>query len=315
VVDGGDLLFSVTASDVTIENLTIDLGDSTADYDVGVFSPNDASVDGLVIQDSILRYASFGNATGEQLIHLGGGVGNVVQRNNLETASLNSTLYLGEGANTSLMFAGNTIGPVSDADGGGTAVNSFGPVVDSTFDDNSFTKTGIAIYLGSGSAATDNVAVTNNTFTGNTSVTYAALVITSEVAGVATGNIDVNHNTFTTSAGEAISIFDWSPASADVDGATIDVNRNSIAGNADGLDVGATGVTGTVDGECNWWGDASGPSGVGPGTGDSVTAGATFCCRSGGDDDSGGDCGCWCWGHGVCVSWGVSADHDAWDHR
>ncbi|MFH2072696.1 MAG: thrombospondin type 3 repeat-containing protein, partial [Actinomycetota bacterium] len=277
VVDGTDVLFSVTASGVTIGNLTIELGDDTADYDVGVFSPNDGSVNGLVIQDSILRFASFGNAIGEQLIHLGGGTGNIIQRNDLETASSNSTLYLGDGTNRSLMFAGNTIAPVSDVDGGGTAVNSFGPVVQSTFDDNTFTNTGIAIYLGSGTTATHDVAVTNNTFTGTSGVAppRGAVMITSEVDGVAISDIDVNHNTFTTSAGKAVSVFAWDPTTADVDGATIDVTRNSIAGNADGLDIGA-GVTGTVDGRCNWWGDASGPSGVGPGTGDSVTAGAIF---------------------------------------
>lgn len=52
-----------------------------------------------------------------------------------------------------------------------------------------------------------------------------------------------------------------------------DVNRNAITGNDVGLRV--TG-TATADGTCNWWGSASGPGGSGPGTGDSVSAGATF---------------------------------------
>jgi hypothetical protein len=279
VVNGRDLLFSVTASGVTIENLTIDLGDDDSDYDVGVFTDNFVHVDGLVVQDSIFRFAAFGNATGEQLIHLGGGTGHTVQRNNFETASGNSVLYLGErtvGTNTDLTFSGNTIAPVSDANGGGTAIGAWGAVVDSTFDSNTFTETGYGIWLGAGLPDTDNVAVTNNTFTASTSTTYAALLIVSEEAGSTTSNIDVSHNVFTGGAAAAVSIGEtWGWALGNVDGATITVNRNHIAGNADGLLIGS-GVTGTVNSQCNWWGDASGPSGVGPGTGDSVTAGTTF---------------------------------------
>lgn len=281
VVNGTDVLFMVTASGVTIEELTVDLGNEDSDYDVGVFSPDDGSVDNLVIQDSVFRFAGFGAPAGkgEQLIHLGGGTGNTVQRNDLETASANSTLYLGPATHTSLTFSDNTIGTVLDGDGGGTSVNSFGPVVNSTFSMNTFTTTGIGIYLGSGPAATDNVTVTHNSFTGTTSThatAGAAVVITSEVDGVATGNINVTYNTFTTSAGKAVSIFDWDPTTADVNGATINVNRNAInLDNTDGLIVGL-GVAGTVDGECNWWGAATGPGPVGPGAGSSVSAGVDF---------------------------------------
>jgi hypothetical protein len=52
-----------------------------------------------------------------------------------------------------------------------------------------------------------------------------------------------------------------------------DVERNAIAGNSVGLRVTGT-ASATAD--CNWWGSASGPSGAGPGTGDSISAGATF---------------------------------------
>jgi len=61
----------------------------------------------------------------------------------------------------------------------------------------------------------------------------------------------------------------------------ISVNRNSIVGNNDGVGGNYDGLlvsdyTGNLDGTCNWWGDASGPSGVGSGSGDSVSAGVTY---------------------------------------
>jgi hypothetical protein len=48
------------------------------------------------------------------------------------------------------------------------------------------------------------------------------------------------------------------------------VRFNDIEGNAyAGLRIGSN-ITTTLDARCNWWGSASGPSGVGPGTGDAV---------------------------------------------
>jgi len=61
------------------------------------------------------------------------------------------------------------------------------------------------------------------------------------------------------------------------DGGTISsvaVNFCNIAGNGDG--VAATDMVETVDATHNWWGDASGPNGEGPGTGDAVSTNVDF---------------------------------------
>jgi parallel beta-helix repeat protein len=58
-------------------------------------------------------------------------------------------------------------------------------------------------------------------------------------------------------------------------GASVDVwlNRNAIVGNGAGI---TNTAAGTLNAECNWYGAANGPSGVGSGSGDSVSTGVDF---------------------------------------
>jgi parallel beta-helix repeat protein len=53
----------------------------------------------------------------------------------------------------------------------------------------------------------------------------------------------------------------------------IKANRNNITGNVFGFN---NPFDETMDGTCNWWGAANGPSGVGPGSGDKVSDHVTF---------------------------------------
>src|SRR2546422_2086145 len=60
----------------------------------------------------------------------------------------------------------------------------------------------------------------------------------------------------------------------DVTGLEIHINSNNITGNA-GFGV-RNGQMGVLDATCNWWGDASGPGPVGPGSGDRVSTKVDF---------------------------------------
>ncbi len=58
-------------------------------------------------------------------------------------------------------------------------------------------------------------------------------------------------------------------------GATVILPGNDLSANT-GLGVDNSGTSATVDAENNWWGDASGPSGAGPGSGVAVSANVDF---------------------------------------
>jgi len=84
-------------------------------------------------------------------------------------------------------------------------------------------------------------------------------------------NLDVNHNTFGGASHVAMSVGN------NLDEATTTINRNAIGGtNTVGLVVFGTLPATMINAECNWWDDASGPSGVGSGSGNAVTLNADF---------------------------------------
>lgn len=82
---------------------------------------------------------------------------------------------------------------------------------------------------------------------------------------IVTGNdVGVQAQAGNTANGQSTPYFDRGDASSF--GGT--VHRNHIVGNGVGLRL--VGVADAISAECNWWGDASGPGGIGPGTGDTI---------------------------------------------
>jgi hypothetical protein len=83
---------------------------------------------------------------------------------------------------------------------------------------------------------------------------------------------DLSEETIT---GQGIGVYvedTGSPSSSSYD---VTINGSNITGNTTyGVNNTVTGLT--VDAEYNWWGDASGPSGVGPGSGDAVSTNVNY---------------------------------------
>ncbi len=118
-------------------------------------------------------------------------------------------------------------------------------------------------FGGSNGGATTGAVVTGNTVTG-------ALDSSIRVgAGSYSGAIAIDHNVVAGSTTPAV-VFE---AGSGVTAAGSTVIRNNLSGASAGL---AWPDTGTLDGTCNWWGAANGPSGDGPGSGTSVTGLVTF---------------------------------------
>lgn len=150
----------------------------------------------------------------------------------------------------------------------------FGSGVSALTEGNTYTGKGAidcldyGIELGGGATAT----ITGNTVTNCLGVassdgsTSAGILVT-DYWGPGTQAI-ITGNTLTgNTAGIAVGYLG-------TDASVVAANFNNIYGNtSSGIDqVGAV----VVDGENNWWGDASGPSGQGPGTGDAVSTNVDY---------------------------------------
>lgn len=163
-------------------------------------------------------------------------------------------------------FRGNTVTAANDTSGYENAAiicQTFEENVSITFvaDDNTLTgntgTTADGIYIANAKAT-----ITDNTLSG---WQHGIFLDGSVGAGsTITGNT-ITNNALTDSG---IHIEET------VDATSVDVHLNNIVGN-EGYGV-YNGSTNTLDATNNWWGNASGPSGVGPGTGDAVSDNVDF---------------------------------------
>jgi hypothetical protein len=124
---------------------------------------------------------------------------------------------------------------------------------------------GVFVYSYGANADIDNLDITDNVLDGN----FHGVQI-SDGGGGSHGSIDVLCNDIKNSTGTSSGVRLTSGTSA----TGIAVNRNNITGNAL-LGVNNGGI-GTLDAENNWWGDDSGPSGAGPGSGDAISSNVDY---------------------------------------
>lgn len=215
----------------------------------------------LVIRDS--HFSVDGNA-----VSLGGDLDALIER----------TDFLHEASNAGCVFVSPTGQGVTVPAGAQTNVD----ILDNLFDDCGANvpdgSKGVApiVVLGSlGAATTGTVNVVGNTF--HTSARTAASCNTTGITyEFFSGRIE--HNSLVgvvqqcaTPSGRSLpgAIFVGSRL-AGMRPANLSVRFNDIADNAyAGLRIGSNQTT-AIDATCNWWGDATGPSGVGSGSGDRI---------------------------------------------
>jgi parallel beta-helix repeat protein len=175
-----------------------------------------------------------------------------------------------------------------------TVFNGAGSITDNTVTGNA--RLGIAV-LSSGNVSVDGNVVTDNLFSGivigATDVTVTDNTIARNDASLGANRGALNFQSGATNivaTGNVItdnfSVGVYMNSAAGPGNAA---NRNHIDGNVQGGVENAS-VTETLDATCNWWGDPSGPSGVGPGSGDAVSANVDFSAWLG-SADLDGTCG------------------------
>lgn len=147
-------------------------------------------------------------------------------------------------------------------------------VTNSVFENNTYTGKGdgdfldYAVEVGAGAYA----IITGNTISDNRGVassdgSTSAGILVSTFFGPGTEALITNNIIINNTTGIAVG-FDEN------DGSTVVANNNDIYNNTN---YGVSTTNAVVDASLNWWGDASGPSGAGFGTGDSITENVIFC--------------------------------------
>ncbi len=131
-------------------------------------------------------------------------------------------------------------------------------------------KATYGLYIAGGS---QDVHVEGNALDGGNVGTNGATIPTSGIR-IATNIFQTNANIVAikntvNNFDNGVSIYSGSTPGGVQPDANIDINRNDLDGNTvAGIQSGPSTET---DGTCNWWGDVSGPSGAGPGSGSAVS--------------------------------------------
>lgn len=280
---GSGYLTGLRVSNSTFENNAV--------AGLGIGNAHDA-----IIEDSDFSGGGKGIAFVETLASVEP-IGEVTIRNNTMTDLGGAAVLvdiINEALGGPLTIAGNTVTQAADLLAGGVAIDvgltgaeTHAAVI---IDDNAITFGGTlganpAVHALKLSGGLTDVEVTNNQLDGGgvgnnggapaTSGVYLATTSAKFGAIDPGDDVEVSTNEITGFV-NGVSVYDEVGAAfGGLPAANgVIVFRNAIAGNDDfGVRGGPTNATAAI---CNWWGAADGPSGVGPGTGDAVSADVLF---------------------------------------
>ena len=216
-----------------------------------VFSHN--VVDNSVYNNALLYDTSATSSTIQDNLFT-----NIQQTGSSGTGVIGAWGVTPSGALDALGISGNTFSHLTDSDGvPALNLNTVSGFVSSnTFDDIHQYGILLADKLG-GLSIRSNVFNNIHNDTPGSSDSRGSGVRTFSAPNFV-GLVSISHNTFSNSYHGVRVANDGSPA--DISSGYLRVKRNAMIGNsAAGISV-ASGTSGTLDGTCNWWGQASGPA-------------------------------------------------------
>ncbi len=261
--------FVITANDVTIDGFTVQGQSSSVDGAGIVIAPSMAGahiVNNVIQQNAVGLYlANSSNSDAAIIRH------NVFAYNNNVGANYGRGIYTDGGVSggslTNVLIDGNLfIGNVGNTSAGNAEA---------------------AIGLEAQLAPQSNIQITNNVMVGNGKGVLMSSLSGAFISGnYIAGSVDINSAAIRAEGGvNDVSIVGNTIVSNPAAAVRIDskinglpnsgfvMTGNNIAGNpAGGLVVAPGDYSGILDARKNFWGSPSGPSGIGPGTGDAIVA-------------------------------------------
>jgi hypothetical protein len=277
--------FSIKANGVTIDGFTIKGMGVAGDQRFGIDLTSGADRTNLHVTNSIFRNLYEGihrpsnNVDGLTIDQ------NVFTNDPGNVLAQDAGLWMsGSGTASNVVITKNAFSDMDKGDDGDYAAINLNGYATAEISNNTSDNDGSFLVLVNGTDAT----ITGNTSNhqlgstifvglGNNGVNIDGNTLMNGFRGVRfstafggptlTQNVTITHNVITNMDDAGIFIDTGTVSDS------VSATRNSLSGNGDGLRNSSTQV---ANGTCNWWGDASGPSGAGPGSGDTVSTNVAF---------------------------------------
>ncbi|MEO6351287.1 MAG: S-layer homology domain-containing protein [Candidatus Limnocylindrales bacterium] len=272
IIDGGGI--ALHADSIVLDGFTVQ-GVDSGPYGVGVHTS--AAVAGYEIRNNVIRDNTFGlylNSDGDlptiverncfdsnnragsasgEAIYSDGGLSDAMVADNKSTGHASAFLVLA-GTQSNITIQNNDLS-------GDSSIVSFSTTDLAITGNTRQAGVGSGIYLGGGNTI---VQISGNTINGAST----GVAIQDLIGGSPNSDVTVQLNVITGSVGRGVSI----AAGGLTEPAA--VIRNDLSNS--GTDALRNASAFTLNGQCNWWGAADGPSGAGPGSGEPVTSNVDY---------------------------------------